>query len=206
MAKREISVILWNIRSLFNVGSVFRTADGAGVSKIYLCGYTPAPVDAFGKYRPQIVKVSLGAEKTVEWQKTAKSAQGAVSLIKKLKKGGYQILAVEQSKNSVDVFRFRSVNRRQKFCLIMGNEVSGLPPKILKSADKILEIPMKGKKESLNVSVAFGIAAYLLIPRGIRHLTFKSGLISLKVIRRQRAFKKKQVPPRKNNQLFFVRG
>ncbi len=162
MAGREITVILWNIRSLFNVGSIFRTADGAGVEKIYLAGYTPAPVDVFGKYRPRMAKVSLGAEKSVEWEKTAKSVRGAVSLIKKLKKGGYVILAIEQAKNSIDILRFKPPLRRRKICLIMGNEVSGLPPKILKSADKILEIPMKGEKESLNVSVAFAVAAYLL--------------------------------------------
>ncbi|MCL4437467.1 TrmH family RNA methyltransferase [Patescibacteria group bacterium] len=158
----KVILILWNIRSLFNVGSIFRTADGAGISKVYLAGYTPAPVDVFGKYRPQIAKVSLGAEKSVRWEKAAKSLTGAVGLIKKIKKEGYQILAVEQAERSVDIFKFKPA-RRGKLCLIMGNEVSGLPPKILKSADKILEIPMAGKKESLNVSVAFGIAAYLLM-------------------------------------------
>ncbi|MCL5733671.1 MAG: TrmH family RNA methyltransferase [Patescibacteria group bacterium] len=173
--KRDVIVILWNIRSLFNVGSIFRTADGAGVSKIYLAGYTPAPVDVFGKYRPQIAKVSLGAEKSVKWEKAAKSAQGTVSLIKKIKKEGYQILAVEQAKRSINIFsasggsalggKFKQANRSDRFCLIMGNEVSGLPPIILKSANKILEIPMRGKKESLNVSVAFGIVAYLLAPQ-----------------------------------------
>jgi tRNA G18 (ribose-2'-O)-methylase SpoU len=160
--KPEVVAILWNIRSLFNVGSIFRTADGAGIKKIYLAGYTSKPINDFGKYRSQISKVSLGAEKSVEWEKTAKSIQGAVALIKKLRNEDYTVLAVEQAKNSIDIFRFKPTNRRQKFCLIMGNEVSGLPSKILKFADKILEIPMRGKKESLNVSVAFGIAAYLL--------------------------------------------
>lgn len=150
----DFVAVLHNIRSLHNVGSIFRTADGAGMRKIYLCGITPAPVDSFGRPIPQLVKTSLGAEKYVEWEKVSSSAK----LIGKLKKEGYEIIAVEQDKKSAPLDKFKA--GKKKICLIMGNEVSGLPKPVLKLADRILEIPMLGKKESLNVSVAFGIAAY----------------------------------------------
>jgi len=150
-------VILHNIRSLYNVGSIFRTADAAGVKKIYLCGYTPSPKDKFGKYIQQLSKVALGAERSVKWEKINATSV----LIKKLKKDGYKIFAVEQNKKSVPYYKIpKSYILNSKFCLVMGNEVKGLPKTILKLADKILEIPMKGKKESLNVSVAFGIVAF----------------------------------------------
>lgn len=156
-------VILYNIRSLYNVGSIFRTADAVGVGKIYLCGITPKPVDEFSRLRPQLTKVSLGAEKYIPWEKVF----GTSRLIGRLKKEKYKIFAVEQSKKSIPYYKIpksyipmptgRQVN--SKFCLILGSEVKGLPPSILKKSDKILEIPMLGQKESLNVSVAFGIIA-----------------------------------------------
>ncbi len=149
----ELVAILHNIRSLHNVGSIFRTADGAGVKKLYLCGITPAPLDRLGRTPAALAKVALGSEKTVAWEKCA-SAAGA---IKKLRREGYKILALEQSSRSIAYNRFRAVG---KLALVLGAEVNGLSSGILKEADKILEIPMRGKKESLNVAVAFGIAAY----------------------------------------------
>lgn len=154
-------VILHNIRSLHNVGSIFRTADAAGVEKIYLCGITPEPVDRFGKIRPRLAKVSLGAEKYVQWEKCKATSK----LIDKLKNpqvgGGYKILAIEQLKKSIPYYKLpKSYILNSKICLILGNEVRGLPATILKKADKILEIPMRGEKESLNVAVAFGIVAF----------------------------------------------
>ena len=153
-------VILYNVRSLHNVGSIFRTADAAGCEKIYLCGITPAPVDVFGKPRPQLTKVSLGAEKYVKWEKV----KSASRLIDKLKKDKYKIFAVEQSKKSIPYSNIkRSSNLRVgRLVLVLGNEIKGLPAPILKRADKILEIPMKGEKESLNVAVAFGIVIFHL--------------------------------------------
>lgn len=151
-----------NIRSLHNVGSIFRTADAAGVEKIYLCGITPEPVDSFGKIRPQLSKVALGAEKTVAWEKCASASR----LIDKLKKEGYKILAIEQSKKSIPYYSkeiLRSAQNDKNIALVLGSEVKGLPPTILKKSDKILEIPMRGKKESLNVAVAFGIVIFHLI-------------------------------------------
>ena len=153
-------VILYNVRSLHNVGSIFRTADAAGVEKIYLCGITPGPVDVFGKPRQQLTKVSLAAEKYVKWEHYKSTSR----LIDKLKKDGYKIFAIEQSKKSVPYYKIpKSYILYSKFCLVLGNEIKGLPASILKRADKILEIPMRGKKESLNVAVAFGIVAFHII-------------------------------------------
>ncbi len=152
-------IILHNIRSLHNVGSIFRTADAAGIEKIYLCGITPAPIDQFGKYRPQLTKVSLGAEKYVAWEKVGSTTK----LIDKLKGDGCKIFSIEQNKKSIPYFKLpKSYILSSKFCLVLGSEIKGLPSSILKRSDKILEIPMKGKKESLNVAVAFGIVVFSL--------------------------------------------
>lgn len=161
-------VILHNIRSLHNVGSIFRTADAAGIKKIYLCGITPAPVDRFGKPRVQFTKVSLGAEKSIEWDASARSARATLQLLEKLKKDGYKIFAVEQSPQSIPYYKIErkgAMTRHSglRVALVLGNEIQGLPASILKKTDKILEIPMRGKKESLNVAVAFGIVIFGLI-------------------------------------------
>lgn len=148
--------ILHNIRSLHNVGAIFRTADGAGFEKIYLSGITPKPVDEFSRTRKQFAKVSLGAEKYILWEKV----KSTTALIDSLKSDGYKIFALEQSKKAIPYFKQKKFP--EKSCLVVGNEVKGLPPSILQRSDKILEIPMLGAKESLNVSVAFGIAAYQL--------------------------------------------
>lgn len=168
-------IILHNIRSIYNVASIFRTADAVDVEKIYLTGITPSPLDRFGKIRHQFAKVSLGAEKTVLWEKV----KNITSLIEKLKKSGYKIFAIEQSKNSTPYYKLRGIrlHSRIRIVLILGNELRGLPSSILKKADKILEIPMRGAmlrqahhprrigrgKESLNVAIAFGIVAYHLL-------------------------------------------
>lgn len=149
--------ILQNIRSLHNVGSIFRTADAAGVSKIYLCGITPAPLDRFGQPEKNLTKVSLGAERYIPWAK----ANSATKIIGMLKKDGFTVLALEQSKKSVAYDKFHP-RKTQNIALVLGNEVRGLPAAILKKCNKILEIPMHGKKESLNVSVAFGIVTFEL--------------------------------------------
>jgi tRNA G18 (ribose-2'-O)-methylase SpoU len=166
-------IILDNIRSLYNVGSIFRTADAAGVEKIYLCGITPEPVDHFGRFRLQFTKVSLGAEKSVQWE----YCKSASRLIEKLKKEGYAIFAIEQSKKSIPYYKVVLRPAQDKITLVLGNEIKGLTKAILKKADKILEIPMRGVmvrqahhprhsrrgKESLNVAVAFGIIVYHLV-------------------------------------------
>ena len=156
--------LLYNIRSLHNVGSIFRTADAAGFSKIYLCGITPTPLDRFGKKRKDLAKVALGAEEYLAWEKigSSPSPQATLSLIKRLKNEGYKIIALEQDGSSSLYHKFRVGNSKSKIVLIVGDEIRGISKSILKLADTILEIPMNGKKESLNVSVAFGIAAYKL--------------------------------------------
>ncbi len=157
----NITVILHNIRSLHNVGSIFRTADGAGISKLYLCGITPTPLDRFGKMRPELAKVALGAERNVPWEYSVSTAR----LVKKLRGEGYRVYALEQAENSIAYDSPKVSRGAQKIALILGDEVRGIPSSILKVSDAILEIPMRGKKESLNVSVAFGIAAYALMRR-----------------------------------------
>lgn len=140
-------VICHNIRSTYNIGSIFRTADGSGVDKIFLCGYTPVPP------RSDISKVALGAENFVPWEKCFQTWR----IIDKLKKQGFQIAALEQNSRSVFYDEFKPCF---PFALVLGSEVKGLPDSILKRCEKIIEISMRGKKESLNVSVAFGIAAF----------------------------------------------
>ena len=157
----EIAVALHNIRSLHNVGSIFRTSDAAGISKLFLCGITPTPLDRFGKIRPELSKVALGAERNVPWEYVVSTAR----CIKKLKAEGYSIYALEQSRRSVPYDLARLRRRKKKIALVLGDEVRGIPPSILKLSDAILEIPMHGKKESLNVSVAFGVAVYALMGR-----------------------------------------
>lgn len=153
--------ILQNIRSLHNVGSIFRTADAAGIEKLYLCGITPAPVDRFGKVRPQITKVALGAERYVKWEKVKATSK----LLKSLKDDGYKIFAIEQNEKAIPYYKVTGKQElgTRKLALVLGNEVKGLSKTILDKADKILEIPMHGHKESLNVSVVFGIVAFHLI-------------------------------------------
>ncbi len=151
-------VILHNIRSVYNVGSIFRTADAAGVEKIFLCGYTPAPIDRFGRERSDFTKVSLGAEKSVPWEHRKTLAP----ILTKLKQENYVVLAIEQSKHSISLFDY-TLPKNKPVALILGNEVRGLSQASLKHADQILEIPMHGSKESLNVSVAAGIALFTLL-------------------------------------------
>lgn len=149
MAKRQVVLILDNIRSRENVGSIFRTADAAGVSKIYLCGITPTPP------HEKISKASLGAEEFIEWE----YVKDTWRLVEKLKKEGYHTVALEQTKESEDIFKFEP---RFPLALIVGNEVDGVSQSVLKRVDKKISIPMYGKKESLNVAVAAGIALYQL--------------------------------------------
>ena len=137
----HLAVIAHDIRSVHNVGSIFRTADAAGVEKIYLCGITPAPIDRFKEVRADFAKVALGAESYVPWEQ-AKTTAG---VIKRLKKDGYGILALEQSKRSMPYHAVRLAGDA-RVALVVGNEVKGLPPSILRVADRILEIPMMGKK------------------------------------------------------------
>lgn len=155
-AKKETYVVLHNIRSVHNVGSIFRTSDAAGVAKIYLTGYTPIPIDRFGRKRKDLAKVSLSAEESVPW--AHRTSAGA--LVRELRESRVFCVAVEQAKNSGD---YKKIPHKQKIALIFGNEVYGLPRSVLKQCDCVAEIPMRGGKESLNVSVAAGIVLFQML-------------------------------------------
>ena len=149
----EIAVLLHNIRSTHNVGSIFRTADAAGVSKIYLTGYTPSPLDRFGREQKDIAKTALGAQKYISWEcSTTPNA-----ILKKIKSEGWVIIGVEQDSRAID---YRSLKPGNKTLFIFGNEVLGLSRGLRDKCDAIIEIPMHGKKESLNVSVTAGIVLF----------------------------------------------
>lgn len=151
----QISLIVHDIRSSENVGSIFRTADAAGVSKIYLTGYTPTPLDRFGRKNAKLAKAALGAEAFVPWE-----SQPDISLlIDELKRKGTALVAIEQAARSVCYKDFRVT---KPTALIVGNEVDGVPEDVLARADAIIEIPMHGKKESLNVAVATGVVLFAL--------------------------------------------
>lgn len=151
--KKHNILILHNIRSAENVGAMFRTADAAGISKIYLTGYTPTPIDRFGRKRQDIAKAALGAEEFVPWE----YKKLVCPVLVKMKRDGFCCIAIEQHAKSTD---YRKVKARNKNAFLVGNEVEGISEKELKYCDVIAEIPMKGKKESLNVSVALGVALY----------------------------------------------
>lgn len=146
----SVILVLPNIRSRFNVGSIFRTADAAGVGKILLTGITPTPP------HEKIAKVALGAENAVPWEYLKQTARA----LKALRADGYHLVALEQSPRSIP---YTSVVTKLKTALVLGNEVSGLPKHWLDLCDTVIDIPMRGHKESLNVSVAAGIALFHIL-------------------------------------------
>lgn len=151
-------LILDNIRSVENTGSVFRTAECLGVNKIYLIGTTPAPVDRFGRKRSDFAKVALGAEEMIEWE----YSKDIEVVIKELKSQNFKIISLEQSPKSKSLKDY-NLRESDMFALIVGNEVEGVSREALEKSDDIVEIQMKGQKESLNVSVSTGIALYHLL-------------------------------------------
>lgn len=155
---KDIRLLLDNIRSVHNVGSIFRTAETLGVSKIYCIGTTPTPIDRFKRKRKDFAKVSLGAEDMVAWE----YHEDAEAVVKELKKEGFQIISLEQSNDSMD---YKEVKPRDKCLVILGAEVDGVSEELLQKSDIIAEIPMAGEKESLNVSIAAGILLYRLFDR-----------------------------------------
>lgn len=145
----KLVLIIPNIRSGHNVGAMFRTADGAGFNKLCLTGYSPCPPHV------QVDKVSLGAEKSVPWEYYKQPGR----LLKKLKAKGYYIVALEQTKESVSIYEWRP---QFPLALIVGNEKTGVPKSLLNYCDAVIHLPMRGVKNSLNVSVAAGIAMYYI--------------------------------------------
>ncbi len=152
----ENIVILHNIRSVENVGAMFRTTDAAGVGKIYLTGYTPAPIDRFGRKRADLAKSALGAEEFIAWEQK----KMLPPLLAKLKREKFLIIGIEQDKKSID---YKKVKLQNQNVFIFGAEVTGIPKNILEKCDIIAEIPMRGKKESLNVSVSLGVALFRML-------------------------------------------
>lgn len=149
--KIPVVIVLDNVRSMHNVGSVFRTADAFLMEGIYLCGFTPRPPHR------DIHKTALGATETVKWQ----YQQNAEALVIELKAQGYQLVAVEQVKNSIPLNRFKW-NGKDKIALIFGNEVDGVQQELIFRCDSCVEIPQLGTKHSLNISVSAGIVLYKL--------------------------------------------
>ncbi len=145
--ENKFFVVCDNIRSLENIGSVFRTADALGVNKIYLCGICGKPP------HHKISKTALGAEKTVPFEYCRQTWR----LAEELKKQKVQVVALEQNKKAISYEKFRP---KFPLALVVGNEVRGVSKKVLEQADAIIELPMAGRKESLNVSVAFGVAGF----------------------------------------------
>lgn len=154
----KIYIILHNIRSIQNVGAIFRTADGAGVSKIFLCGYTPAPIDRFGRPRTALLKTALGATDTVPWE----VCEDATALILHLQRESIQIISVEQHEHAIP---YTEHTLTHDTAFIFGNEVEGVPEVLSLAADVIVHIPMRGKKESLNVGTTAGIILFHAIQK-----------------------------------------
>ncbi len=146
-------ILLEDIRSAYNVGAIFRTADGAGVTKVFLTGYTPAPIDRFGRPQPEILKTSLGASETMAWEQVATTKE----IIERLQADGVIVAAVELAQGSV---LLKDFDEPEQVAYIVGNEVDGVAKETLALADVIVELPMLGQKESLNVSVTAGIVLY----------------------------------------------
>jgi len=146
--KIPLVIVLDNIRSLNNVGSVFRTADCLGIGKIYLCGITGKPPHR------DIHKTSLGAENSIEWD----YFESITALLKQLKSQDYQLCALEQTDNSIDIREFQSTDR--PLALILGNEIEGVSDEAIALCDTIVEIPQFGTKHSFNVAVSAGIALW----------------------------------------------
>lgn len=151
-------VVLDNLRSVYNVGSIFRTANAVGIEKIYLCGTTPTPLDKKGDRRKDFAKVALGAEDTVSWE----YIENTFECVDKLKKENYFIVALEQDEKSID-YKNVNVGNNEKVAFVMGAEVVGIAKEVIEQCDIIAEIPMLGTKESLNVTIAFGVAVYRIL-------------------------------------------
>src|SRR3989344_3026049 len=161
MSSLQSVVVLDNIRSLYNVGSIIRTADAFGIGEVFVCGYTPSPKDARLWKRQQsdpdamIKKTALKGLQTVKWsqEETAETA------VRKLKEAGYFCVAVEQHPSSIHA----SKRFQAPIAIVIGNELDGVSPETLKLCDQIIEIPMRGAGKSLNVAIAFGIVCHSLL-------------------------------------------
>ncbi len=153
--KLPVYVLLNSIRSNYNVGSIFRTSDGAMIEKLFLCGYTPHPPKPdLPRGKKEILKTALGATESVSWE----YVKDATSVVKKLKSDGIKICALELTENSKPYYEISKDDF--PLCLIVGNEISGVSQELLDLCDFSIEIPQYGIKQSLNVAVAYGIAVF----------------------------------------------
>ncbi len=151
-------LILDDIRSMNNIGSVFRTGDAFKVEKVYLCGITATPPHR------EIQKTALGADETVAWE----YAQDVVELVRKLQSEGVIVAAVEQVENSVSLLDF-SPKKDKKYAFVFGNEVFGVNQSVVETSDFVLEIPQYGTKHSLNISVTAGVVAWDFVSKRVRY-------------------------------------
>lgn len=148
--KRRIHVIANDIRSRENVGAILRTAEFLGVEKVWITGYSPVPAD------PKVAKVSLGAEKSIAWEQVTDVRE----CFARLKEDGFRLTALELKTDAMDLAEYRTPTR---LALVLGNEVEGVPPSVIQRCDDVVMIKRRGKKESLNVAVAAGIAMWELV-------------------------------------------
>jgi tRNA G18 (ribose-2'-O)-methylase SpoU len=156
-AVKRVVVVLDNIRSLYNTGSIFRTADGAGVDRIVLCGITPRP-DQGSRQSRAIAKTALGSQDTVPWE----YVPDARSALDRFKREGFQTIAVETSPGAIDLYEWTP---NWPVCLVFGHEVEGVSESLASGVDAVLRIPMLGQKRSLNVATAAGVILYELVRR-----------------------------------------
>ena len=158
MKNKECILLIHDIRSVYNVGAIFRTADAVGVTKIILSGYSPTPLDRFGRERIDFTKCALGAEKNIPWE----YIETPYEKIQTLKQEGFHVIGLEQDERSVD---YKKNIESEKIVIILGTETTGMAQELLELCDTIMEIPMQGIKESLNVSVATGILLYRILDK-----------------------------------------
>jgi 23S rRNA (guanosine2251-2'-O)-methyltransferase len=151
----HVEGLLDNIRSTWNVGSIFRTSDGIGIQKLYLCGITATPGN------PKVSKTALGAEQSVVWEKY----NNGVDLARVLKTNGKKLWVLEDLPQAQQLFSLDPISTDLPVVLVVGNEISGVDPGIVELCDKVISIPMYGKKQSYNVAVAFGIAISIMLYR-----------------------------------------
>jgi tRNA G18 (ribose-2'-O)-methylase SpoU len=157
-ADQEYILLIHDIRSVYNVGALFRTADAIGITRIVLSGYSPTPVDRFGRDRTDFAKSAIGSEKTIPWE----YRETPFETIKNLKQEGFIIVGLEQDTRSID---YKNVEKVNKMVFILGTETTGMTQELLDTCDVVVEIPMQGMKESLNVSVAAGILLYRILDK-----------------------------------------
>jgi len=158
MRAMKLSIVLDGIGFPHNVGPILRIADAVQAEKVWLCGNTPSPIDHEGQWVEEVIKMAVGAETVVRWEKK----KSVVDVLMSLKEDGYLIVALHQSSTSLD-YRSFSASPESKIAIVLGNEATGISPEAVGLSDRLLEIPVMGMKDSLNVAVACAIAAYAIV-------------------------------------------